>query len=140
MILLASVMVIQIVLRHAFDSAFIGIEELATLFAVWVYFPAAAYASWTGQHIKVGFVDEFFHRKSTVRLIRIVIEILSTCCALVYAYFATSYTHKIWYSLGHISPYFELPKTAWTMSMVIGLFAIACAHAWRVITFSRGGM
>ena len=138
MILLTSVMVIQIMLRHAFDSAFIGIEELATLFAVWIYFPAAAYASWTGQHIRVGFVDEFFHHKSTVRLIRIVIETLCTLCALVYAYFATSYTYKIWYSLGHVSPYFELPKTTWTMSMVIGLFAIVCAHAWRVTTFIRG--
>lgn len=138
MLLLAGTMVVQVVLRYVFDNAFVGIEELTSLFGVWVYFPAAACASWTGRHIRAGLLDMFPVGARLMRMLQSAVQLLSAACALFFAWFAAAYAVKTWTSVGQVSPYLGLTKAAWTASMALGLTLIGLAHLRLAFKSERG--
>ncbi len=133
---LALLMVVQIILRYVFVAPFLGIEEVAVLLGLWIYFLGLVHVTRTRQHIGSG-VAAFFIRSETSRRVLEVFK-LAVCIlsSAVFLYFTVLYWIKT-DAIGRSSTYLSWPTTVWITSMLFG-FSIATvlfvAQLWLLLS------
>lgn len=147
---LAGLMFAQVIMRYFLNSPFAGIEELAILLGVWVYFLGMGYATLTREHIQGGIVSLLVKDPWKLKFIELVALCVSLLAALIFGYFACKYAFFV-IEKGRSSIYLRWPKGLWTASMIIGFsmmsicFLTQMLQAWRELrvlghTRSHGGV
>ena len=116
---LAGLMFTQVVLRYAFASPFVGIEELSLLFGAWFYFLGIAYVTRDGEHIHGGILTMVVRSPTAVQAVRLVITVLGVGACAVFGYFAIKYA-LFEIQTGRLSSYMRWPKGLWSASLIFG--------------------
>ena len=116
---LAGLMFTQVVLRYAFASPFVGIEELSLLFGAWFYFLGIAYVTRDGEHIHGGILTMVVRSPTAVQGARLVVTVFSVGACAVFGYFAIKYA-LFEIQTGRLSSYMRWPKGLWSASLIFG--------------------
>ena len=116
---LAGLMFTQVVLRYAFASPFVGIEELSLLFGAWFYFLGIAYVTRDGEHIHGGILTMVVRSPIGVQAVRLVVTVLGVAACAVFGYFAIKYA-LFEIQTGRLSSYMRWPKGLWSASLIFG--------------------
>ncbi|WP_051559935.1 TRAP transporter small permease [Marinobacterium jannaschii] len=116
---LAVLMFTQVVLRYGFDSPFAGIEEVAILLGVWIYFLGMGYATRAQEHIHGGIVSLVVKDPFKLALVRFFSNIVCVIAAGIFGYFAIKYSLFV-IEKGRLSLYLKWPKGLWSASMIAG--------------------
>ena len=116
---LAGLMFTQVVLRYAFASPFVGIEELSLLFGAWFYFLGIAYVTRDGEHIHGGILTMVVRGPIGVQAVRLVVTVLGVAACAVFGYFAIKYA-LFEIQTGRLSSYMRWPKGLWSASLIFG--------------------
>ena len=119
---LAGLMFTQVVLRYAFASPFVGIEELSLLFGAWFYFLGIAYVTRDGEHIHGGILTMVVRSPTAVQSVRLVVTVLGVGACAVFGYFAIKYA-LFEIQTGRLSSYMRWPKGMWSASLILGFVA-----------------
>ena len=116
---LAGLMFTQVVLRYAFASPFVGIEELSLLFGAWFYFLGIAYVTRDGEHIHGGILTMVVRNPTGVQGVRLVVTAFGVGACAVFGYFAIKYA-LFEIETGRLSSYMRWPKGLWSASLIFG--------------------
>jgi len=116
---LAGLMFTQVVLRYAFASPFVGIEELSLLFGAWFYFLGIAYVTRDGEHIHGGILTMVVRGPNGVQAVRLIVTVLGIAACAVFGYFAIRYA-LFEIQTGRLSSYMRWPKGLWSASLIFG--------------------
>ena len=116
---LAGLMFTQVVLRYAFASPFVGIEELSLLFGAWFYFLGIAYVTRDGEHIHGGILTMVVRNPTAVQGVRLVVTVFGVGACAVFGYFAIKYA-LFEIQTGRLSSYMRWPKGLWSASLIFG--------------------
>lgn len=116
---LGVLMATQVVMRYGLKSPFLGMEELAPMMALWVYFLGMAHATRERDHIAGGVVTLFIENPKIICMIRIFGTVLCVFATIIFGYFAQK---NAFFNLGigRSSPYMGFSKGYWDFSMVVG--------------------
>lgn len=131
---LAFAMLSQIVMRHAFDGGFSGIEELAVLFGVWFYFMGIARVTRMDAHVKGGIADLLIKNPKGARAVAWLTLIFSVAANALFAWFSVAYLISMIQS-GRSSTYLGWPTAIWVAAMALG-FLLSTLEA--VLKIFRG--
>lgn len=129
--LLTFLMFSQVILRYIIKLPFLGIEELAPLFAVWAYFLAIWYAARTREHIGGGMLVLVVKNERIIKLVRLIGSIISFVILIIFAYYA----YKIMVyniEVNRLSSYMKVPRYFWSMSSVVGLWGCAICFGIQI--------
>lgn len=118
-ICLSLLMFFQVILRYVFDSPFTGIEEVALLLGVWVYFSGMAYATKTKEHISGGVIHLIVKNPKYIEMIKLFGYVVSLTALVFFSYLAMEYVMKI-FDRGRLSTNLAWPRWVWSSSMVFG--------------------
>ena len=135
---LSILMFTQVITRYFFDSPFPGIEEVAILLGVWIYFPAMGYATKTNDHIYGGIVELLVKDEYVLSIIKFIISIISIFAATVFCYFAIKYAYGV-FDKGRVSISLRWPRYLWSTSMAFGFivmltyFCLNSLREWNAI-------
>lgn len=133
---LAALMFAQVIMRYFLDSPFAGIEEVAILLGVWVYFLGMGYATLTREHIQGGIVTLLVQDPWKLKLVELATLVVSLIAALIFGYFACKYAFFV-IEKGRSSIYLRWPKGFWSASMIVGFtmmticFLTQVLQSWR---------
>lgn len=131
-ILLGCLMFGQVLMRYAFNSPFLGIEEIALLLGAWVYFPAIAYATRQGEHISGGILGLLVKSTKKTQIVNLCITLLSILVCVVFGYFALKYA-MFDFDRGRMSSYMRWPRWLWSASLVVGFAGTVLALVMQAI-------
>lgn len=131
-ILLGVLMFSQVLMRYLFNSPFLGIEEIALLLGAWVYFPAIAYATRQGEHIRGGILGLVVKSRSKTQIINLCMSILSIGVCAVFGYFAIKYA-IFDFERGRLSSYMRWPRWFWSASLIVGFLGTLMALIMQTI-------
>ncbi len=123
-IALGFLMALQVFMRYVLESPFLGIEELAPLFALWVYFLGMANATRQRTHIAGGVVNLIFKKPLTKTIISAINTLLCLGVTCVFSYYAYKFA-MVNLNIGRMSTYMRLPKYLWDFSMFTGFSLMA---------------
>lgn len=116
---LGLLMAAQVFMRYVIASPFLGIEELAPMLALWIYFIGMAYCTRERDHIEGGVLTLITQNRKTVLSVRLFGTAVCLVTVLVFAWFAWDFAaYNL--SLNRKSTYMRLPKYIWDFSMVSG--------------------
>ncbi|KIC14115.1 MULTISPECIES: TRAP transporter small permease [Leisingera] len=119
MISLGLLMAAQVFMRYVISSPFLGIEELAPMLALWIYFIGMAYCTRERDHIEGGVLTLLTQSRKTLLAVRLFGTLACLVTVLVFAWFAWDFAaYNL--SLNRKSTYMRLPKYIWDFSMVSG--------------------
>ena len=119
MIALGLLMAAQVFMRYVISSPFLGIEELAPMLALWIYFIGMAYCTRERDHIEGGVLTLLTQNRKTLLAVRLFGTLACLVTVLVFAWFAWDFAaYNL--SLNRKSTYMRLPKYIWDFSMVSG--------------------
>lgn len=119
MIALGLLMAAQVFMRYVIASPFLGIEELAPMLALWIYFIGMAYCTRERDHIEGGVLTLLTQNRKTLLAVRLFGTLACLVTVLVFAWFAWDFAaYNL--SLDRKSTYMRLPKYIWDFSMVAG--------------------
>ncbi len=119
MLALGLVMAAQVFMRYVISSPFLGIEELAPMMALWIYFIGMAYCSRERDHIEGGVMSLIFRNRKTLLAFRLFGSILCLVALVVFAKYAWDFA-QFNINLNRKSSYMKFPKYMWDFSMVFG--------------------
>lgn len=119
MIALGLVMAAQVFMRYVISSPFLGIEELAPMMALWIYFIGMAYCSRERDHIEGGVMSLVFRNRKTLLAFRLFGSIVCLVALVVFAKYAWDFA-QFNINLNRKSSYMKFPKYMWDLSMVVG--------------------
>lgn len=136
MIALGLLMAAQVFMRYVISAPFLGIEELAPLLAVWVYFLGMAYCSRERDHIEGGVMSLVVKNPRALLALRLLGSVASLVAVAIFLRFAWDFV-GFNYSLGRKSTYLRLPKVLWDGSLLIGLGLMVFYAALQVIAETR---
>ena len=118
-IALGFLMAAQVVMRYGLQSPFLGIEELAPMLGLWVYFLGMANATRERDHITGGIINLVFKNEKLICCIRMFGTILCLVSTCIFGFYAQKYA-LFNLSIGRMSPYMGFSKALWDFSMVTG--------------------
>lgn len=116
---LGLLMAAQVFMRYVIASPFLGIEELAPMLALWIYFIGMAYCTRERDHIEGGVLTLITQDRKTVLAVRLFGTVVCLVTVVVFAWFAWDFAAYNM-SLNRKSAYMRLPKYIWDFSMVSG--------------------
>lgn len=116
---LGFLMAAQVVMRYGLKSPFLGMEELAPMMALWVYFLGMAHATRERDHIAGGIITLFVENKTIICAIRMFGTVACLVATCIFGYFAQKQAFFN-VSIGRTSPYMGFSKGLWDFSMVVG--------------------
>jgi TRAP-type C4-dicarboxylate transport system permease small subunit len=116
---LTAVMVVQIVLRYLLQSSFVGVEEISTLFGLWLYYAGLALVTAQGEHIGGGLVAGLLSPRSRRNLDRV----FALLCGAICAYFCVLALQYAVFIGGNDrrSTFLRWPSVIWAASLCFGL-------------------
>ncbi len=116
---LGFLMALQVLLRYVLKLPFLGIEEMAPLFAVWAYFLGMSFATRHRDHIGGGILTIVFKSPVFIKTVRLIGTTVSFIVVCVFGYYV--YNMAIFnMNIGRLSTYMRLPKYLWDFSVVAG--------------------
>lgn len=116
---LGLLMAAQVFMRYVIASPFLGIEELAPMLALWVYFIGMAYCTRERDHIEGGVLTLITQNRKTLLSVRLFGTVVCLTTVVIFAWFAWDFAaYNL--SLNRKSTYMRLPKYIWDFSMVLG--------------------
>ena len=116
---LGLLMAAQVFMRYVIASPFLGIEELAPMLALWVYFIGMAYCTRERDHIEGGVLTLITQNRKTLLSVRLFGTVVCLTTVVIFAWFAWDFAaYNL--SLNRKSTYMRLPKYFWDFSMVFG--------------------
>lgn len=133
---LAVLMFSQVIMRYVLQSPFTGIEEVAVLLAVWIYFLGMGYATREREHIHGGIVSLVVKDPYKVSIIRFAGSITCMIAACIFGYFACKYALKE-IDRGRLSVNLRWPRGLWSASMVVGFAMMVGYFLLETITEFR---
>lgn len=136
MISLGLLMAAQVFMRYVISAPFLGIEELAPLLALWVYFLGMAYCSRERDHIEGGMMTLVIKNPRVLLSIRLFGSVVVLAAVLIFLWFAWNFM-AFNYSVGRKSTYMRLPKVIWDLSMITGLALMAFYAALQILAEVR---
>jgi len=95
----ASAIMAEVIMRYIFNTSIIGIEEFAAYCAFWLYFIGASYGSYERSHIKAEVTHLIFKNPRQYAKSRFVVSIISFALALCIIPWAYNYVE--WGILKH---------------------------------------
>jgi len=119
MVALALLMAFQVLLRYVVQLPFLGIEEMAPLFAVWVYFLAVALTTRERSHIGGGIVTIVCKNAVAINVVRLFGSIICFVTTCIISYFACRML-AFNINLGRLSSYMRIPRYFWDVSLIAG--------------------
>ena len=133
---LGLLMAAQVLMRYVLHSPFLGIEELAPMLGLWIYFLGISNATRERDHITGGILTLVFTNKKLICSIRIIGTILCIIATIVFGYYAQKHA---WFnmSIGRKSPYMGFSKGFWDFSMVVGFILTGFYFILQVIAELR---
>lgn len=136
MIALGLLMAAQVFMRYVISAPFLGIEELAPLLAVWVYFLGMAYCSRERDHIEGGMMTLVIKNPRVLLAFRLIGSVASLVALAIFLRFAWDFV-AFNYALGRKSTYLRLPKVFWDASLLIGLGLMVLYTALQILAEIR---
>ncbi|MBZ0163615.1 MAG: TRAP transporter small permease [Notoacmeibacter sp.] len=133
---LGLLMAAQVFMRYAISSPFLGIEELAPMLALWIYFLGMSYCSRERDHIEGSILTLVVKDPQKLLAIRLFGSIVVVAAVIVFAWFAWKYA-AFNLSLGRKSTYMRLPKYIWDLAMVSGFALMSLYGALQVLVEAR---
>lgn len=129
---LVTTMTLQVILRYVLRSSFLGVEEICTLFGLWLYFSGIALISARDRHIRGGFLLSLMPQHVQAVLLRL----FAVACALICAWFFLISVDYLQFmgETGRRSTFLRLPSGLWVASLSMGLLLSAVAFAIRSLT------
>lgn len=137
MIALGLLMAAQVFMRYVLSAPFLGIEELAPMLALWVYFLGMAYCSRERDHIEGGIISLVIKSPRVLLALRLFGSVASLLAVVVFFRYAWDYV-AFNYALGRKSTYMRLPKVLWDASMLFGLGLMVLYSTMQIIAETRG--
>lgn len=119
MIALGLVMASQVFMRYVISSPFLGIEEMAPMLALWIYFIGMAYCSRERDHIEGGVMSLVVKNRATLLALRLFGSVVCLIALVVFCKYAWDFT-SFNIGLNRKSSYMKLPKYLWDFSMIFG--------------------
>lgn len=116
---LGFLMAAQVFMRYVLQSPFLGIEELAPMLGLWVYFLGMTNATRERDHITGGIISLIFSNAKIICSIRIFGTVSCLIATCVFGYYAQKYA-MFNFGIGRKSPYMGYSKALWDFSMVTG--------------------
>ncbi|MEH6579343.1 MAG: TRAP transporter small permease [Amphritea sp.] len=135
-IALGLLMFSQVVMRYGIESPFLGIEELAPMLALWIYFLGMTHATREREHITGGIVTLIFSNHRVIDAIRIFGTVVCLILTVVFGYFAYKYA-LFNFELGRKSLYLRWPKSLWDFSMFTGFLLVGFYYVLQLIAEVR---
>lgn len=132
---LAGAMAIQVFLRYVLQRPLMGIEELAVLFGLWIYFAGLALVSVSNLHIRGGFIALSNSPSGQAIVDRVYLAICALIC-LYFLWLSLEYTQFV-YEVNRRSTYLRWPTVIWVASLNLGLCLSAIALAIQAIVPDR---
>ncbi|WP_418595541.1 TRAP transporter small permease [Ponticoccus sp. (in: a-proteobacteria)] len=126
MISLGLLMAAQVFMRYVVSLPFLGIEEMAPMLAVWVYFVGMAYSTRNREHIEGGLLSLIVKNEKVLLAVRLFGSIICLIAMVIFLKFAWDFA-SFNISLNRKSSYMRLPKYLWDLSMVFG-FGMMCLY------------
>ena len=116
---LGLLMAAQVLMRYGLQSPFLGIEELALMFGLWIYFLGMVHATRERDHITGGIIGLIFQNQLLIASVRMAGTLLCLFAICIFSYYAQKYA-MFNLSIGRVSPYMGFSKAIWDFSMVVG--------------------
>jgi len=116
---LGFLMAAQVLMRYGLQSPFLGIEELAPMFGLWIYFFGMVHATRARDHITGGIIGLIFKNQLIICSVRIGGTVLCLLAICIFGFYAQKYA-MFNLSIGRVSPYMGFSKAIWDFSMVVG--------------------
>jgi TRAP-type C4-dicarboxylate transport system permease small subunit len=116
---LASTMTVQVILRYLLQSSLMGVEEMSTLFGLWLYFAGLALVSAHNQHIRGGFVTSILSERTQDVMDRVVLWLCAAIC-LYFLVLSLDYANFV-YQVNRRSTFLRWPTILWVASLNLGL-------------------
>lgn len=135
-IALGLLMATQVFMRYVISAPFLGIEELAPLLAVWVYFLGMAYGSRERDHIEGGMMTLVIKSPRVLTALRLLGSVATLVTVVIFLRFAWDFVAFNW-SVGRRSTYMRLPKVLWDISLLIGLALMTFYAALQALAEMR---
>ncbi|AEV36345.1 TRAP dicarboxylate transporter, DctQ subunit [Pseudovibrio sp. FO-BEG1] len=129
---LGLLMAAQVFMRYVIQSPFLGMEELAPMLALWVYFLGMSYSSRERDHISGGVLALITHNPKILMSIRFIGTLLCLMAVIIFGYYAwklTAFNLK----LNRTSVYMRWPKYLWDFSMIAGFFLMGFYYLLQLI-------
>ena len=132
---LAGTMTVQVVLRYLLQVPLMGVEEMSTLFGLWLYFAGFALVSVNDSHIRGGFFSAFLSARAKDRLDRLFL----LACAGLCVYFlllSLDYTQFV-FDVNRRSTFLRWPTVIWSASLNLGLALAAVGSVLQALDPAR---
>lgn len=136
MILLGLLMAAQVFMRYVISLPFLGMEEMAPMLAVWIYFIGMAYCSRECDHIEGGVMTLLTQNRNILlglRLLGSVICFVALIIFLKFGYDFASFNIQV----NRKSTYMRLPKYLWDFSMIFGIGLMVFYMALQIFLEAR---
>lgn len=117
---LAATMTAQVILRYLLQWPLMGVEEMSTLFGLWIYFSGFALVSVNNQHIRGGFLGGLLSERMQAAVDRAFLAACAAICLYVFI-LSLDYAHFVW-SVNRRSTFLRWPTMLWVASLNVGLF------------------
>jgi TRAP-type C4-dicarboxylate transport system permease small subunit len=132
---LTGTITVQVVLRYLLQVPLMGVEEMSTLFGLWLYFAGLALVSVTDSHIRGGFFLAFLSARAKDRLDRLFL----LACAGLCVYFlllSLDYTEFV-LDVNRRSTFLRWPSAVWIASLDLGLALAAVGSVLQALDPAR---
>lgn len=144
MIALGLVMAAQVFMRYVISSPFLGIEELAPMLALWIYFIGMVYCSRERDHIEGGVMSLVIKRRETLLALRLLGSVVCLITLVIFCKYSWDFA-SFNISLNRKSSYMKFPKYLWDLSLVFGFvlmifyMALQVFLEFRALLTGKGG-
>lgn len=129
---LATLMVVQTLIRYWFETPFLGIEETAVLLGLWLYFLGSSYATRIDAHIKGGVAGLFIKNPRILTAVKLGGTLVCLAISILFVAYAGAYLLSVWES-GRRSTYLGWPTIIWVVSMVVGFVLMSSYLALQAL-------
>lgn len=115
---LATTMTVQVILRYL-GWPLMGVEEMSTLFGLWLYFAGFALVSVHNEHIRGGFLTGLLSEPARRVFDRVVLALCAAICLYVFV-LSVDYAQFI-AEVNRRSTFLRWPTILWVASLNVGL-------------------
>lgn len=133
---LVGTMTVQVFLRYVLQASLMGVEEMSTLFGLWLYFAGFALVSAHDQHLRGGFVSMLLSERAHAAMKRLFMIVCAAIC-LYFLSLSIEYTQFV-LDVNRRSTFLRWPTAIWVASLNLGLLLSFVTLTIQALTPNRG--
>lgn len=134
--ILLIVLILQVTFRYVLEIPLFGMEELARLIAIWLYFLAGTYALVVGGHISSDIRDLLKISERSKHLIDLIVQVLTIVASVLIAWFSSRYAWWV-YESGELTPGLWWPRYITVSAAAFGGVAMTVVSVIQLIQAIR---